>query len=147
MNSHSAFSPAIVVPTRIPQHVEAGNSYCITQFFVGATLGSMWDLTSPTRDEPVPSPMETRCLNHWTTRKLIILPFIIGCTSPLYPLEFFMNLFIGCARSKLLWEGYSPVVLLIVVACRGTWAPGHLSFCSCGSQGLQHGLSSCGTRP
>ena len=37
-----------------------------------ATLSSMWDISFPTRDQPMPPGMEAQVFNHWTTSELPI---------------------------------------------------------------------------
>ena len=54
-----------------------------------AAQHSMWDLCLLTRDRPMPPAVEVWSLNHWTTRKVLLLkeyweipPYIVGLSSP-----------------------------------------------------------------
>ena len=39
-------------------------------FLILAVWSCMWDLSSLTRDEPVPPALEAQSLNHWNTREV-----------------------------------------------------------------------------
>ena len=109
--------------------------------------GSLWDLTSPARDE-------TCALSNGSTMSLPLDHQETPHHSALYywlyfpfvSFRIFHELFIGCAGSKLL-RGLLPSCASHCggFSC-GAWAPGHLSSCSCGPRVLEHGLRSCGTR-
>ena len=53
--------------------------YCLPTIFcfVLATLHSMWDLSSPTRDQIVPPALEAQSPNHWTAMEVPCQLFLI----------------------------------------------------------------------
>ena len=46
------------------------SSITVYLFLFSAPPHGMWDLSSPTRDQPVPPAVEAQSLNHWTARKV-----------------------------------------------------------------------------